>query len=91
MWRMIGYSSVMPFAPRIAAGHPRDRDGLTGVVELPERHLFGAEPAVLLHPAELVREERALRQLDRHVGQLLLRQLERGDRPVETARAPSRR
>jgi hypothetical protein len=44
MWRMIGYSSVMPFAAQDPAGHPRDRERFTGVVELPERHLFGAEP-----------------------------------------------
>ena len=73
----------MPLAPRM----PRDVRAISmrlpRVVELADRHVLGAQAALVLHAAQVVGEQRALLDLERHVGELLLRQLERADRLAE--------
>ena len=63
------------------AGGPRDLERLAHVVELAHAHVLGSQTALVLHPAEMQREQRSLVQLRRHVRELLLRELEPGDRP----------
>src|SRR5215204_2610213 len=60
------------------AGLARYLYGLPDVVELAEAYVLGPERASVLHPAYVEREERPLADLDEHVRQLLLHELEAG-------------
>src|SRR5215217_4031255 len=57
--------------------------GLPDVVQLSEAYVLGPERACVLHPAYMEREERPLADLDQHVGELLLDELERCNGPSE--------
>ena len=83
MCRMTGYSSVMPLAAEDRAALAGDRERLARVVELADADLLGADRVLVLEPAEVQREQVALVELERHVGELLLGELEAGDRAVE--------
>src|SRR5688500_9464144 len=65
------------------AGLACDLYGLPDVVELAERYVLGPKRASILHPAYVEREERPLADLDQHVRELLLHQLERCYGPSE--------
>ena len=60
-------------------GLARDRDGLARVVELADRDLVRLQRAGVFQPPELQREQEALVDLERHVDELLLRELVRRD------------
>src|SRR5512132_3494448 len=65
------------------AGAAGDGQGLADVVELAQADLLGGEAALVLHAAQVQGQQGALGQLDQHVGQLLLGELEAADRAVE--------
>src|SRR6266511_3240337 len=72
-----------PVGPQDGAGLARDRQGLAHVVELAEADLLRGERARVLHASEVQREQQPLVQLQQHVDELGLGELEGGDRPVE--------
>src|SRR4028119_2378680 len=63
-------------------------DGLPHVVELAGGDVLGAYGPLVLHASDVQREQRTLLYLERHVHELLLRELEPGDRLAELL-APS--
>src|SRR5688500_4549511 len=65
------------------AGFARYLNGFPYVVEFAEAYLVGSERACVLHPANVKREERTLSDLNQHVRQLLLDELEGSNRPSE--------
>ena len=56
-WRMTGYSSVTPLAPRTVTRAASDLQRFTGAVELTEAYLLGREAPLLLEPSQVVREQ----------------------------------
>src|SRR6476661_3368398 len=60
-----------------------DLEGLAHVVELADADLLRSQQPLVLEPPEVQREEHALGELDRHVGELLLGELEPTDRAAE--------
>ena len=83
MWRITGYSSVIPLPPRIVrarAARPRARRA-----RCPSCHadVLRSQRPVVLHATEVERDERAAVDLERHLGELLLRELVAGDRLAE--------
>src|ERR1700694_3055909 len=56
---------------------------LADVVQLPEGDVLRGDPALVLHPAEMIGNQGRLVELEQHVDQLLLGQLEGGDRLAE--------
>src|SRR5215216_1599808 len=69
--------------PEDGAGGAGDGQGLADVVELAQADLLGGEAALVLQAAQVQGQQGALGQLDQHVGQLLLGELEAADGPVE--------
>src|SRR4051812_14348489 len=67
------------------AGGAADRDGLADVVELAERDLLGAQRPGVLEPTGPQRNQQAFLDLQHHVDELLLGELERRDRRTELA------
>src|SRR5215210_6929775 len=65
------------------AGLGGDLYRLPDVVELAEADLLGLQRARVFHPSYMKREERSLADLDQHVRELLLHELERGYGPSE--------
>src|SRR5919107_154099 len=59
---------------------PRYLYGLPNVVQLADGDVFGAQGSLVLHPSDVQREQRAFVDLQRHVHELLLRELEASDR-----------
>ena len=72
----------MPFAPRMPR-EVRATSSASRVVELPDRDLLGAQSPFVLHTTEVVGQQPALLDLEGHVGELLLGELERRDRLPE--------
>src|SRR2546428_7339611 len=72
-----------PVGSQDRPGLAADLQRLAHVVELAEAHLLRAEPAFVLHAAEMQRQQLALPELHQHVGQLALGELERPDRLAE--------
>ena len=75
--RQLGRDAV---AAEDRARLPAHLDRLADVVQLAERHLLRREAAGVLPPPEVEGEQHALLDLELHVDELLLRQLERRDR-----------
>src|SRR6266542_293781 len=67
-----------------------DRDGLPDVVELAERDLLRAQAPSVLEPPGPQRDQHPLLDLEHHVDQLVLGQLERTPPACRTAHAPTR-
>src|SRR4051795_788244 len=76
---LIGDAVPAEDRPRGAA----DLQCLAHVVQLPERDVLGGKGAGVLEPPEVQRHQLPLAQLDRHVGELLLGELEAADRRAE--------
>ncbi len=72
-----------PVGPKDRTRHPADLHRLGDVVQLAHADLVGAQPLAVLEPAEAECEKHAVGQLDRHLGQLVLGQLEGGDGTTE--------
>ena len=53
MWRITGYSSTMPFAPRIVARHARDLERQSTLFRFAIETCAGVDPPVVLQPTEL--------------------------------------
>ena len=83
MWRITGYSSVIPLPPRIVRARAADLDRAADVAHLAEADVLGPQRALVLHAADVERDERGAVHLERHLGELLLGQLVGGDRLVE--------
>src|SRR5215216_3383266 len=62
---------------------PRYLYGLPNVVQLADGYLLGAQDALVLHPSDVQRKQRALVYLHHHVHELFLRELETGNRLAE--------
>src|SRR5829696_2781225 len=62
---------------------PRYLYGLPNVVQLADGYLLGAQDALVLHPSDVQREQRALVYLHHHVHELFLRELETCNRLAE--------
>ena len=73
----------MPLPPRIVRASRAIVDRLAHVVELADADHLGRERAGVLEPAQVQRKQEGLVELDGHVGELLLGELEPRDRPVE--------
>ena len=81
--RITGYSSVTPLPPRDAASGACDVQRGARIVALADRHLLGAQGAGVFERPQVQRQQHPGAVTGHHVGQLLLRQLESADRPVE--------
>jgi hypothetical protein len=83
MCRNTGYSSVMPLPAEDGTGEAGVGEGVADVVHLSEADLLGGERALVLAAAEMQRNQH--RPVGRHhdLDQLLLGELEPGDRLVE--------
>ena len=66
-----------------AAALAGDRQCLTCVVQLAQADLLRSYEVLVLQSPEVQGQQHALAQFERHVGELLLGELERGDRLVE--------
>ncbi len=64
MWRIIGYSSVTPFAPRIVRASRAIVERLAHVVELAEADLRRMEALLVLGAADVEGKQRAFVELD---------------------------
>ena len=83
MCRMTGYSSEMPLAPRMVRAVRQISSASRTLLSLPRLTCSGRSVPGVLAPAEVQGEQHALGELERHVGELLLGELEAGDRPAE--------
>ena len=79
MWRMIGYSSVIPLPPRMSRQVRAISSAMRTLFRLIMLTCCGAELLLLLEARGLERHELARGDLREHLGELRLHELVRGD------------